>query len=495
MLGLHDDEIIKRMSTQLDSNNNDLLLGKNQEGKLSCTCKSIKNAFAETKNRRYWMAEGQKKFGALFASISEVCNMAGYRQSSIPGFDNCIKEYLLYQDVRGGESYIRSIQHKIQFETAKNGEGISMDKTRIIITHMRDFKIGREEGCDNVRDFKCDRDLSVSRQQAMVHKIDDRLIYRNISANSDSWYVNKKNSSFDKISKKIPNASADEVDMHLGDCVIIATSNLSVLRIIMGESDENDILNEMHDLRKLYKVTEGPSTVEEAHATLALARAQNNKEIFEGFNSFWRNKVYGQGQKSITFYNAVLLKHTIQTEEKITKMKDEIKKCEQELTEIKKLNYYREKLQNVYVCTSENEKKNIIECFVKVLEDPVIKNKDRVEWHFSLYRNFMKWIQDINEGNFSRSDPRLAEYMTVEEAGFEDKAGIMPQLTRKEIQDGYELHNHWCPFDMDEETVTPKRLSDEEMHKWLINKENEYSDYVSWREAIIRAHGLPESRY
>jgi len=495
MLRLHEDAIMKIISTQLDSKNNDLLLDKNEERKLSCTCKSVKNAFVEAKFRRFWMAGGQKKFEALFASISEVCKMAGYHPSSIPGFDNCIKEYLILQDVRGEASYIRSIQQKIQFETTKNDQGMSMDKTRIIITQMREFKIGRKEGCLDVRDFKCDGDLSVSRQQAIVQKIDDRLIYRNISANSDSWYVDKKKSSFDKISKKMPNELADEVALHLGDCIIVATSNLSVLRIIMGESDENDILNEMHDLRTHYEVTEGPSTVEEAHATLTLARAQKNKDIFDNFNSFWRNRVYEQGEKSISFYHAVLNKHKIQTEEKITKMNEEIKKFEQELTAIKKLNYYREKLQNIYVCTSEGEKKHIIECFVKVLEDPAIKNKDRVEWHFSLYRNFMDWIKDINDGNYERNDPRLAEYMTVQEAGFEDKAGIMPQLTRKEMQDGYQVCNQWCPFDTTDEIVSAKRFSAEEMHKWLIDEENEYSDYVSWREAIIRAHGLPESRY
>jgi len=496
MLGLHDDEVMKIISRRLDTNNNDLLLDKTQEGKLSCTCKSVKNVFSQIKsNRQFWMTEGQEKFKDLFSSISEVCRMAGYRQSSIPGFDDCIKNYLILQDSKSGTSYIRSIQQKMQLETPKNGEGISIDKTRIIISQMQDFKIGREEGCENIRDFKCDRDPCVSRQQAIMHKEEGCLMYRNISTTSDSWYVNQTTSSFEKISKKTPEVSAHQVTLRLGDCVIISTSNLSVLRIIMGESDEIDILNEMHDLRNHYKVTEGPSTVEEAHATLTLARAQRNKDIFDNFNHFWRIKVHALGLKSITFYNAALLRHSIQTTEKITKMNSEIKQYEEELTDIKQLNYYREKLENVYVCTSENEKKWIIQRFVKVLQDPGIKNKDQVEWHFFLYRDFMKWIEAINEGDHSRADPRLAEYMTVEEAGFEDEAGCMSQLSRREIQNGFQLHNQWCPLDTDEDDVMVKKFSAEEMHVWLVEEEKEYSDYVSWREAIIREYGLPVSRY
>ena len=488
MTQLSDKQLMKIMLRRLDVNDNTLLLDSKQEKKLACVSQSIKDSVSHTKcDRDFWMNDGHRIFGNMFNGITEICNMAGYRSNTMPGFNKCIHDFLSIYTCPAGSRppRVRIGQMKMQIETPRNNAGMSLDRSKILTRAMNAFTVGREEGCNDPRDFKCDADLNVSRQQATIQRENGNFVYRNISTSSDSWLFDKTSADFVKIGKKQLDTTHEMV-LKLGDCIVIAPSNLSVLRIVLSDEDENDILIMMHELREKYHVKYGPTTTEEAYITLQLARANRNQDIFDRFNLFWKNKVQALGQNAIRFYYKAQLKHKTQTDTKIAKLSNAIKDLKTSLAYTQRANYYQEILADFYVCTSERQKNEIIQKFINILEGSNMKHKDRIEWHFSLYMGFMTQIENIGNANSHRHDPRNDVYMTSQEAGFSDEAGEVPALSRIEMQDGKQIFNQWQVYDMDESSPEIKKLTADEMHIWLINEENDYNDYIAWREAIIQ---------
>jgi len=161
------------------------------------------------------------------------------------------------------------------------------------------------------------------------------------------------------------------------------------------------------------------------------------------------------------------------------------------------MNFFREKLENVYVSGSHRRKDEIIADFIEILEDPEINDKISIVRHFRLYIQFIDMIESMNNSSYNISDPREDVYMTAEDAGFEYKAGYTPRLSRIEIQNGEESHNQFMEYDIDDEgncQDTRTFLSAEEMHAWLLTEHDEYSDYVGLREAIKKRDDIARTR-
>jgi len=292
--------------------------------KLACVSKTMRRIVpaGELENNRRWKENGENVFGAVFTELCNICTQAGYNAATLPGF------YMNVNEILSG-NYLE----EIRLDTIDPVSSSRMSHSvRNITDSMLGLKVGRSRGAD----LSCLSDPDVSKTQAIVHRHTGALVYRNMSMLVDSWKRSTGGSLFVIMPRTSKEGVRTDTVMQIGDYVVIATSNLSTLRVTLAAQDVERLLQLMHSTKSRDDRDHGPYTLDEAQCELELARARAHRQAHDDF--FAQRAIYHRsvGQIAIDFAAQKSITNKDRLDTKVSEIDKDVQRLEAKLMRLQK---------------------------------------------------------------------------------------------------------------------------------------------------------------
>jgi len=292
--------------------------------KLACVSKTMRKIVpaSELENNRRWRENGENVFGVVFKELCNICTQAGYNPTTLPGF------YMNVNEILSGK-YLEEVElDTVECKSASQ----SPHSVRNITASMLGLRLGRSRE----NDLSCLADPDMSKRQAQIHRHTGSLVYRNLSTQVDSWKRSSGGSAFVIMPRTTQQGGVTDSLLQIGNYVVIATGNLSSLRVNLAAKDVERLLQLMHSTKSRDDRDHGPYTLEEAQCELELARARVHRQAHDDF--FAQRAIHHSksGSIAVDFATQKQKKNKASLDAKILRIDQDVQRLEDKLMRLQK---------------------------------------------------------------------------------------------------------------------------------------------------------------